>query len=107
MPNIPFQMLLRGANAVGYTTYADNVVRAFVQQSVKEGMCASVDTSCVLAFEWEVYAFSPEVSVRGPWARSVHKRLALTVMLQCAQGQSWHRGQQTGLPILSARQIGS
>lgn len=26
VPNIPFQMLLRGANAVGYTNYADNVV---------------------------------------------------------------------------------
>ena len=45
VPNIPFQMLLRGANAVGYTTYADNVVRAFVKQSVKEGMCAAAFTS--------------------------------------------------------------
>lgn len=26
VPNIPFQMLLRGANAVGYTNYPDNVV---------------------------------------------------------------------------------
>ena len=26
IPNIPFQMLLRGANAVGYTNYPDNVV---------------------------------------------------------------------------------
>jgi hypothetical protein len=26
IPNVPFQMLLRGANAVGYTTYPDNVV---------------------------------------------------------------------------------
>jgi pyruvate carboxylase len=26
MPNIPFQMLLRGANAVGYTSYPDNVI---------------------------------------------------------------------------------
>ncbi len=26
-------MLLRGANAVGYTTYADNVVTAFVAES--------------------------------------------------------------------------
>ena len=24
VPNIPFQMLLRGANAVGYTNYPDN-----------------------------------------------------------------------------------
>jgi len=30
MPNIPFQMLLRGANAVGYTTYPDNVVYKYV-----------------------------------------------------------------------------
>ena len=27
IPNIPFQMLLRGANAVGYTSYPDNVVK--------------------------------------------------------------------------------
>ncbi|KAG8240107.1 hypothetical protein J437_LFUL019709 [Ladona fulva] len=26
LPNVPFQMLLRGANAVGYTNYPDNVV---------------------------------------------------------------------------------
>ena len=26
IPNVPFQMLLRGANAVGYTSYPDNVV---------------------------------------------------------------------------------
>ena len=26
VPNIPFQMLLRGANAVGYTSYPDNAV---------------------------------------------------------------------------------
>lgn len=26
VPNVPFQMLLRGANAVGYTNYPDNVV---------------------------------------------------------------------------------
>lgn len=38
VPNIPFQMLLRGANAVGYTSYADNVVRQFVKESVKCGM---------------------------------------------------------------------
>ncbi len=30
IPNIPFQMLLRGANAVGYTSYPDNVVYKYV-----------------------------------------------------------------------------
>lgn len=39
IPNIPFQMLLRGVNAVGYTSYADNVVNAFV----KEARIAGVD----------------------------------------------------------------
>jgi pyruvate carboxylase len=38
VPNIPFQMLLRGANAVGYTNYPDNVVYKFCQMSVDHGM---------------------------------------------------------------------
>ena len=38
IPNIPLQMLLRSANAVGYTNYADNVVRYFVQQAAKNGI---------------------------------------------------------------------
>ncbi|MBQ0037891.1 MAG: pyruvate carboxylase [Clostridiales bacterium] len=38
IPNIPFQMLLRGANAVGYTNYPDNVIRAFVAESAKTGI---------------------------------------------------------------------
>lgn len=38
MPNIPLQMLLRSANAVGYTNYADNVVRFFVQQAARNGI---------------------------------------------------------------------
>lgn len=38
VPNIPFQMLLRGANAVGYTNYADNVVYRFCKQAKKSGI---------------------------------------------------------------------
>ncbi|KAJ8308360.1 hypothetical protein KUTeg_013234 [Tegillarca granosa] len=38
IPNIPFQMLLRGANAVGYTNYPDNVVYHFCELAVKHGM---------------------------------------------------------------------
>ena len=38
VPNILFQMLLRSGNAVGYTNYADNVVRYFVQQAAANGM---------------------------------------------------------------------
>jgi pyruvate carboxylase len=38
IPNILFQMLLRASNAVGYTNYPDNVVRAFVQEAAEAGV---------------------------------------------------------------------
>lgn len=38
VPNVLFQMLLRASNAVGYTNYADNVVRFFVQQAATNGI---------------------------------------------------------------------
>lgn len=38
VPDIPFQMLLRGANAVGYTSYPDNVVYEFCKQAKDHGM---------------------------------------------------------------------
>jgi pyruvate carboxylase len=38
IPNIPFQMLLRGSNLVGYSNYPDNLVRAFVQESAQRGI---------------------------------------------------------------------
>jgi pyruvate carboxylase len=38
MPNLLLQMLLRSANAVGYTNYPDNVVRYFVEQAARGGI---------------------------------------------------------------------
>ena len=38
MPNTPQQMLLRGQNILGYRHYADDVVRKFVDTSVKNGV---------------------------------------------------------------------
>ena len=37
-PNLLLQMLLRGANGVGYTNYPDNVVRHFVRQAAAGGI---------------------------------------------------------------------
>ncbi len=37
-PNLLLQMLLRGANGVGYTNYADNVVKYFVKQAALGGV---------------------------------------------------------------------
>jgi pyruvate carboxylase len=38
IPNILFQMLLRGANAVGYSNYPDNVVKKFIEEAGKYGI---------------------------------------------------------------------
>jgi pyruvate carboxylase len=38
MPNLLLQMLLRSANAVGYTNYPDNVVQYFVKQAANSGI---------------------------------------------------------------------
>src|SRR5271165_6728683 len=38
IPNICFQMLLRGANAVGYTSYPDNVIIEFVREAHRQGI---------------------------------------------------------------------
>ena len=37
-PNLLLQMLLRGANAVGYTNYPDNVIREFVKEAAHSGV---------------------------------------------------------------------
>ncbi len=38
IPNICFQMLLRGANAVGYASYPDNVIEEFVREAHAQGI---------------------------------------------------------------------
>ena len=38
IPNICFQMLFRGSNAVGYSNYPDNVVDGFVRHAAEAGM---------------------------------------------------------------------
>ena len=38
MPNICFQMLFRGSNAVGYSNYPDNAVAGFVKHAAAAGM---------------------------------------------------------------------
>jgi pyruvate carboxylase len=38
IPNVMFQMLIRGANAVGYKNYPDNVIREFIKESAESGI---------------------------------------------------------------------
>ncbi|MCF0120226.1 MAG: pyruvate carboxylase, partial [Oscillospiraceae bacterium] len=38
IPNIPFQMLIRGSNAVGYANYPDNLIREFVAEAARSGI---------------------------------------------------------------------
>ena len=38
IPNIPFQMLLRGSNLVGYANYPDKRVRSFIKEAAERGI---------------------------------------------------------------------
>ena len=38
IPNIPFQMLLRGSNMVGYASFPDNLVREFIREAARSGI---------------------------------------------------------------------
>jgi len=38
IPNILFQMLFRGANAVGYSNYPDNVIKKFIEKASEAGI---------------------------------------------------------------------
>ncbi|MCL2054840.1 MAG: pyruvate carboxylase [Oscillospiraceae bacterium] len=38
IPNIPLQMLFRGANAVGYSSYPDNLIKAFIKEAAQSGV---------------------------------------------------------------------
>ena len=38
IPNVLFQMLIRGANAVGYKNYPDNIIREFIKESANTGI---------------------------------------------------------------------
>lgn len=38
VPNVPFQALVRGANAVGYTSYPDNAIYEFSKRAVENGL---------------------------------------------------------------------
>ncbi len=38
VPNILFQMLLRGSNGVGYKNYPDNVIKEFIKESAESGI---------------------------------------------------------------------
>jgi pyruvate carboxylase len=45
MPNLLLQMLLRGANGVGYTNYPDNVVRYFVARRRRPASTCSASST--------------------------------------------------------------
>ena len=38
VPDVPFQILLRGANTVGYTNYPNNLVQKFCKEASKSGV---------------------------------------------------------------------
>ena len=65
IPNVPFQMLFRGANAVGYTNYPDNVVYEFCKLSKDHGM------DIFRIFDALNYLPNLQVSVKGGFSGTV------------------------------------
>jgi pyruvate carboxylase len=59
VPNLLFQMLLRGANAVGYSYYPRNVVRRFVE----EAHAAGIDLFRIFDSLNDVNAMAPAIEV--------------------------------------------
>ena len=63
-PNVPFQMLLRGANAVGYTNYPDNVVYKFCEQAKKSGTWMRTLIACLITSD-DIGLLDEDTEVRG------------------------------------------
>ena len=67
MPNTKLQMLLRGQNILGYKHYPDDVVRKFVEYSVKNGIDIEFVMSKKPNKKWAVAKddIAPSVSTEG------------------------------------------
>ena len=79
VPNLLTQMLLRGANGVGYTNYPDNVVKEFVRRaaaaawicsvssiaSTGSRICASPSTRCAKQASWPKGRSATPANVRS------------------------------------------
>ena len=75
VPNICFQMLLRGSNAVGYSNYPNNVVSGFVKHSAEAG----IDLFRI----FDSLNYLPNVKVA---IEAVHKTHALAEVAICYTG---------------------
>jgi pyruvate carboxylase len=73
IPNVLFQMLLRGSNAVGYTSYPDNLVREFIKQSAVNG----IDLFRIFdSLNWTENMRVAIEPCAATWTRSVKRRSA-------------------------------
>ena len=67
-------MLLRGVNAVGYTSYSDNVVREFVSEARKAGV--DIFRVCFKSAKRAAYALNLSFTYAPAWKsvslRKVH-----------------------------------
>ncbi len=106
-PNILLQMLLRGANGVGYTNYPDNVVQHFVKQAAAGGIDLFRVFDCLNWVE-NMRVSMDAVVARGQALRSgdlLHRRHArsrrapnTTSNTMSAWPRSWKRPARTSSP---------
>ena len=96
IPNICFQMLLRASNAVGYTSYPDNVVREFVIEALR-----GTHAVCEVAICYRANSSIRASQVQPPLLRESGPT---------AQGHgcshSLHQGHGGAVPSLCRRPVG-
>jgi pyruvate carboxylase len=79
VPNLLQQMLLRGANAVGYTSYPDNVVEAFVDEAAEAGStCSACSTASTTSTTCSSRSSACARPARSPRCRSATRATSPT-----------------------------
>ncbi|KAH8180010.1 carbamoyl-phosphate synthase L chain, ATP binding domain-containing protein [Sarocladium implicatum] len=87
VPNIPFQMLLRGANGVAYSSLPDNAIDHFVEQAFKNG----VDI-------FRVFDALNDVDQLEVGIKAVHKAGGVVEGTVCYSGDMLAPGKKYNLP---------
>jgi pyruvate carboxylase len=87
VPNIPFQMLLRGANGVAYSSLPDNAIEHFVEQAKKNG----VDI-------FRVFDALNDVSQLEVGIKAVHKAGGVVEGTVCISGDMLNPHKKYNLP---------
>ena len=111
VPNICFQMLLRASNAVGYTSYPDNVVREFTLEAARQGVDVfrifdslndidNMEVAVAATLEAETVLCEPAICYTGDLLDPARPKYKLDYYIKLAK-----RMEKTGAHILGIKDM--